>query len=400
MQISFYSALMSVLWGSLFCIVLALLRRFKRGYLYYNIAPLSILLFGCIFRCVLPLDFPGFTINLEYSTFYASINTALYTPVIITGENGQGITPLMIFFAIWVTGALVLSARFLWIYFRKMYFLNIYEDVESGPAYEIAAALCEKQKIKKFRILKDVSIKVPHVCGFLYPRVLLPDVEYTETDLRYILAHELAHWKNGDMWVRFITILICYIFWWNPIIYLLLYRMNETLEFRCDATVVNAHCIENSDEERKNYLNTLKRASEDVKKARKKRSQLFSVESELLGHSMSKEDFKRRLDIIGDYERNPKKERRIAIFTAAIMAVVLVFSYRFILQPYYYVDKETFDDRGGIQMTPENTYLLEENDGTFSVYIDNKFYKNITYDSAQTLISIGFNVESEKRNEE
>ncbi len=397
MQISFYSALMSVLWGSLFCIVLALLRRFKRGYLYYNIAPLSILLFGCIFRCVLPLDFPGFTQNISSTSIYASINTMLYTPFVVTGENGEGITPLMVFFVVWALGTLILFLCFLVKYIRRIRSLVIYEEVEDGPIYEMAKQLCNMQGIKKCMIFKDVSIRVPQVCGLLFPRVLLPDKEYTETELRFILGHELAHWKSGDMWVRLITILICYIFWWNPIIYLLLYRMDITLEFRCDATMVAAGCI--SDDERFNYLDTLERAMKQEKNARRE-LQLFSVKSELAKRSMSKEDLKRRADIIADYVPKPKKERRIAIFTAAIMAVVLIFSYRFILQPYYYVDEETFDDRGGIQMTPENTYLIEEADGTFSVYMDNKFYKNITYDSAQTLISIGFNVESEKRNEE
>ncbi len=397
MQVSFYSVLMAVLWSSLFSIILCLLRKFKEGYLYYNIAPLSILLFGCVFRCVLPLDFPGFTQNISSASIYASINTALYTPVIAVNENGQGITPLMIFFIVWAAGTVILSACFLWNHFRGVYFLKIYEEVESGPMYEIAMSICKKQRIKKLELYKDVSIQVPHVRGLLYPRVMLPDQEYSEAELRYILSHELAHWKNGDMWVRLITILICYLFWWNPIIYLLLYRMDETLEFRCDATVVAANCI--SDDERENYINTIRRAIRDKKAARQKNrlfeNQLFSIRSELVKREMSKEDFIKRMDIIGDYKRDPKKERRITLFTAVFMAVVLVFSYRFILQPYYYVEKEDIQaDHGTFQMSPENTYLVEEADGTYSVYVNDIFYKKVTADSAEVLISTGLQIKN------
>ncbi len=388
-----------MLWGSLFSIILCLLRRFKKGYLYYNITPLLILLFGCIFRCLLPLDFPGFTQNLESSTFYASINTALYTPVItVGGKPGWGITPLMIFFAVWIAGAVILTSRFLWGYFRSRRNLKSCARIESGPVYEEAFALCEKLRIKRFLLITDPSIHVPHVSGLLFPVVFLPDQEYTETELYYILGHELAHWKNGDMWVRLITILICYLFWWNPIIYLLLYRLDITLEFRCDATVVASSCI--SEDERLAYLNTILRVIEERREAQQQIAQLFSIQSELVKKGISKEDFKRRVDIIGDYVPDPKTERRVLIFTVALMAVVLVFSYRYILQPYYYVEQEEFNDMGGSLMTPENTYLVEEENGTFSLYMKQTFYGTINADSAKVMIEEGFTVKKQNDLEE
>ncbi len=391
MLVSFYSLLMSVVWSSFFCVLLCLLRKFKKGYLYYNIAPLSILLFGCISRCILPLDFPGFTQNISTTSVYAAVNTALYTPMTWLGGPLRKLTPLSVFFLIWIVGTLLLFLTFFTSYVKRVYRLwAIYEEVESGLAYETAVAICKKQKIKKFRIFKDESIHVPYVCGLLYPRVVLPDVEYTATEFRYILGHELAHWKNHDMWVRLITILICYLFWWNPIIYLLMFRMDVTLEFRCDASVVASGCIE--DDERLDYLNTILRVIEEKRESRLSQ-QLFEVQSELVKKRISKEDFQRRIDIIGNYKPNPKKERRIAIFTAALMAVVLVFSYRYIIQPYYYVEKPEFQlGRGIDELSPANGYLIENSDGTYSVYVNNSFYMTLSTDGGQQLINDGFKV--------
>lgn len=391
MEVSFYSLLMSVAWSSFFCILLCLLRKFKKGYLYYNIAPLSILLFGCIFRCILPLDFPGFTQNIFSTNFYVLVDTALYSPMTWLGGPLRKLTPLSIFSLIWLGGTLLLFFTFFTSYFKRVYRLwAIYEEVESGLAYETAVDICKKQKIKRFRIFKDESIHVPYVCGLLYPRVVLPDVEYTATEFRYILGHELAHWNNHDMWVRLITILICYLFWWNPIIYLLLFRMDVTLEFRCDASVVASGCIE--DDERLDYLNTILRVIEEKRESRW-RQQLFEVQSELVKKRISKEDFQRRIDIIGNYKPNSKKDRRIAIFTIALMAVMLVFSYRFIIQPYFYVEPTSIQEGiGHSRMLPENTYLVENEDGTYSVYVNNSLYMSLSTDGGQQLIHDGFPV--------
>lgn len=402
MQISLYSLLISVGWGSLFILILFLLRKIKgdskEGFLYYNLAPLSILLLGCIFRCVFPLDFPGFTKNISLTGAYVAVDTALHEPVIPDGYPGGGLTPLTILFILWMCGTAVLWIRFLRQCYKDVHYLGIYPEVESGPICEMAVKLAEKQGIWKVRVFQDPTIDRPMVCGILYPRILLPEKEYTEDELRYILSHELAHWKNGDMWVRFVTILICYLFWWNPVSYLLLYRLEETLEFRCDATVVASKCI--SDDERLLYLDAILRAIEHKKEYNSKKL-LLSVRSEMAGRGMSKEDFQRRANIIGDYKPNPKKERRIAIFTAAIMIVALVFSYRFIIQPYYHVEKADFKaESGDIVVSPENAYLIQESDGTFSVYVCDAFYKNVSSEGAQIFIDEGFTIKNRNEIEE
>lgn len=385
---------MTAIWSSIFILILFLLRKYTRERSFYSVAPLTVLLTGCIFRCILPLDFPGFTQPISSTSVYAAINTALYTPYIRFETPNKGITPLMTFFVIWIGVSLGMLGRFLWNYGKKIHALtHIYTEITSGPIYEMAQEVSEQLSIKKFQVLQDESILVPHVCGFLHPRVMLPVIAFTTADLRHILMHELQHWKNGDMWMRLLTNFTCYLFWWNPLVYLLHYRLEESLELKCDGSLVANGCL--SDEARIEYLDSIQRVIlnklEHKASIREFGNRLFNVESDLVAGSISKLDFQQRLDVIGDYVPDKKKERRLFIFAVAATTIMIVFSYRYILQPGYYVPDE-YTLAGGIKLSPENAYLIKESDGCFSLYVDEEFYLKTTPKGAQLFLDMGFEI--------
>lgn len=392
MQISFYSLLMTVVWSSVFIIILVLLRKYVKGRAYFGIGPLTVLLVGCIFRCVLPLDFPGFTKPISSTSIYAAINTRLYTPFIEFGGPGKGITPLMVFFAVWIAVFVCMFGHFLWNHCKNVHALiHIYQEVDSGPIYEEALKISKQLHIKKFKIVMDESIPGPRVCGFLYPRIKLPETEYTPERLRYILMHEFGHWKNGDMWLRLLTNMICYLFWWNPIVYLLFYRLDISLEFKCDGSLIAAGCL--SEDERAAYLDAIDFAIENRRK-QKRLARLFSVEADFFD-TYSKIDFQERLDIIGDYVPDKKKERLITIFSVAFTVVLIVFSYRYILQPYYYEPETEYSLAGGNELSSENMYLVKNSDGMYSVYIDDQLYMSLTPENAKIFIDSDIEVREE-----
>lgn len=397
MQISFNTLLMTAAWSSLFILVLALLRRpkGKNGFFYHNLTPLFIFLLGCLVRCVLPLEFPGFTQNITSKPF-TQFDEVLHTPVASSDVLGVSLLLRDVLLIVWAGGALLLWFRFLKKYWKDMYYLGIrgegiYTEVSSGPIRELAETIAGKQKIKRFRVFQDPSIDVPKVCGLLYPRVLLPEGgsgAYSEDELRYVLSHELAHWKSGDVFVRFITVLICYLFWWNPVSYLLLYRLEETLEFRCDAAVIASGCV--SDEERLTYLDAILHAVEHKRRCKQKR-RAFALYPEM-ACPMSAADFQRRVDIIGDYVPNRRKERRAAVITAVLVCAALVLSYSFIFEPCYEPPKEDIEEPGYHESLPENTYLVEEPDGSFSVYYNGTYSNTVSSESAEMMAGDGFEI--------
>ncbi len=74
------------------------------------------------------------------------------------------------------------------------------------------------------------------------PRLLVPaelwqrlQTEQQET----LLAHELAHLRRGDHWVRRLEFVVLGLYWWHPVVWWARRRLQEAEEECCDALVVS-----------------------------------------------------------------------------------------------------------------------------------------------------------------
>ncbi len=77
--------------------------------------------------------------------------------------------------------------------------------------------------------------------GFGRPRVLLPaDLAERLDGARRaaLLAHELAHVRRGDHWVRWLELAATAMYWWHPAVWLARWGLREAEEQCCDAWVV------------------------------------------------------------------------------------------------------------------------------------------------------------------
>lgn len=83
-------------------------------------------------------------------------------------------------------------------------------------------------------------VSSPAVFGPLRPVLILPEEYRSRPDdpaLRYILMHELAHVKRGDLAVHTLLMVLQAIYWFNPLLWLARRRMQTLRELCCDATV-------------------------------------------------------------------------------------------------------------------------------------------------------------------
>ncbi len=55
-----------------------------------------------------------------------------------------------------------------------------------------------------------------------------------------VLAHELAHLRRGDPWVRWLELIICAIYWWHPLLGWFRRKLREAEEDCCDLWVIAA----------------------------------------------------------------------------------------------------------------------------------------------------------------
>lgn len=90
-------------------------------------------------------------------------------------------------------------------------------------------------------ILSTEIVNSPSLYGILRPKLLIPAhlaEQISDDELKYVILHELVHWKRKDTFIIWVTIVVKAIYWFNPLIWYALYRMRQDCEVSCDALVL------------------------------------------------------------------------------------------------------------------------------------------------------------------
>ena len=81
-------------------------------------------------------------------------------------------------------------------------------------------------------------ISSPMLIGFFRPCIVLPASEYREEDFRYIVLHELTHYKRRDMFYKWLVQVTVCLHWFNPLVHLMSREITKACEFSCDEAVL------------------------------------------------------------------------------------------------------------------------------------------------------------------
>ncbi|HHV60772.1 MAG TPA: M56 family metallopeptidase [Clostridiaceae bacterium] len=141
---------------------------------------------------------------------------------------------------IWVTGMIV----FLFIHCLKHYRLvkmadRWSEDIKDDQVLALMESIKEDLGISGHISLHLCpNIGSPMMIGVFKPRILLPVVAISQGELRFILKHELVHYKRKDLWYKYLLLLATAFHWFNPVIYLMVRVVNVQCELSCDAEIV------------------------------------------------------------------------------------------------------------------------------------------------------------------
>jgi beta-lactamase regulating signal transducer with metallopeptidase domain len=83
---------------------------------------------------------------------------------------------------------------------------------------------------------------VPMATGLLRPVVLLPAAarDWPEDRLYAVLLHEMAHIKRGDWLTQMAGMLVCALYWFNPLVWVLAQRLRSESENACDDMALSA----------------------------------------------------------------------------------------------------------------------------------------------------------------
>lgn len=142
--------------------------------------------------------------------------------------------------AVWMSGVILFLLYHGIRYYRCNKMVRRWQEpITVGEAFTVMEELrAEMGPGMRVRLYLCPCIGSPMMMGFLNPRVLLPHNEYTGDELRFVLRHELIHYRRRDLWYKGLVLLASAVHWFNPAVYLMGRTINAQCESSCDLETV------------------------------------------------------------------------------------------------------------------------------------------------------------------
>ncbi|HEV8000202.1 MAG TPA: M56 family metallopeptidase [Planctomycetaceae bacterium] len=145
-------------------------------------------------------------------------------------------------FALWLGISATIA---LWQIGRMVRFHRRLAWVIPAPEWlvEEVRSLSDQMGVRAPEILVLPDLAPPMLWFLGRAKLLLPARLVSNADLlglRAILAHELAHLRRGDHWVRRLDFFAGLIWWWNPVYWLTRERLSTEAELACDEWAIRA----------------------------------------------------------------------------------------------------------------------------------------------------------------
>lgn len=173
---------------------------------------------------------------------------------------------------------------------------------------------------KEIPIYSTAFLKSPVITGFLKPRIYLPirlisDCGGSGTlhPVRYMLLHELQHYRHKDALAGYLMALAGIIYWFNPLVRLALWEMRNDREVACDASVLDMLGLDSYEDYGKTLIDFAEMLSRPG----------FPFAAGLSGNMAQ---MKRRILNIASYEK-PTKRKRLAGMAAFLMIAALLLGF-------------------------------------------------------------------------
>lgn len=158
---------------------------------------------------------------------------------------------IRLLFFLWLGGTLIFFLGGLCSYFR--FLSSLRKDASASTCPMLETVKKELQIRANIQVRITTLLTAPMMTGLFRPVLLLPDTSLKNESLRFILLHELTHYKRRDLYYKWFAFFVNAIHWFNPLIYVVIRQINETCEISCDLSVTKDLC----DEEKSQYMTTI-----------------------------------------------------------------------------------------------------------------------------------------------
>lgn len=147
-----------------------------------------------------------------------------------------------ILFLIWIIGMFIMSGLIIKSAFRFRVVQNSALPLQNPEIRRLYHKCLKEMGIKKvLPIYSTAFLKSPIIVGLFKPCIYFPIhliSDYNASDIRYILLHELQHYKHRDALGNYLMIIANIVYWFNPFIWYALQEMRNDREIACDTSVL------------------------------------------------------------------------------------------------------------------------------------------------------------------
>lgn len=153
---------------------------------------------------------------------------------------------LEIFGVVWLIGiALSAGTKGLRYYFSLHKMMRWSYPVEDSRTMELYRWICMKKHIRRAPgLLISPELSSPVLAGLRHPGLYLTEEDYDPEELKFILSHELTHYKRRDLWYKMLLLTVSTIYWFNPALYRMRSEAEKDIENLCDGIVVENYTRE------------------------------------------------------------------------------------------------------------------------------------------------------------
>lgn len=305
-------------------------------------------------RMMVPVNFP-FTRTIYSSKLLIGLGNIVYANVY--GDREILVSDLLLW--LWISVAVILLIRYFYkrLKVRRCLEQYIMKDIETKEYYE---SFLKQAKIKNVRIAVIPGERQSAIFGVIRPIMILPDAVLEEKTVAHMIRHEMKHYANYDLWLKFFVDLLVVIHWWNPVVYVMRKELSLAFELSNDYMVTR----DMPELEKLEYAQTLVQAA-------KLMSNQQAYDLNLTGG----ECLETRIQMLLEEKKTEgMRSRLLAAVNLLFVLLLLIISLVFVPEvsckesmPY---DSEEFD--GSFEITPENAYYFKTENG-YELYADDVY---------------------------
>lgn len=305
-------------------------------------------------RMMVPVNFP-FTRTIYSSKLLIGLENIVYANVY--GDREILVSDLLLW--LWIGVAVILLIRYFYkrVKVRRILEQYVIKDTDTKEYYE---SFLNDTKIRSIKIAVIPGERQAAIFGVIRPIMILPDAVLEEKTVAHMIRHEIRHYANYDLWLKFLVDLLVVIHWWNPVVYVLQKELNFAFELSNDYMVTRGM----PKLEKLEYAETLVQAA-------KLMSNQQAYDLNLTGGECLETRIKM---LLKEKTTEGMRSRLLAAANLLFVFLIMIISLVFVPEVFYeesvHYDSEEFE--GVFDITPENAYYLKTENG-YELYADDVY---------------------------